>query len=226
MRETSRSGSSRERLGREVARRTFTRARGRVAAAGARGLLNVIRTLPASVIGIKNNPSVVSRRSQTRSRCHRRKALLRVKLARALGRCVVEHVPSAQSVRLVSARTEGPSTLSFLTHVASCSSACASNKEADASTRARTRTRPSAPWSAPVARRRDEKEISQWGVFDESDFESGVPVIFSDDRVVFSCFHTCFCIFDDFRPKCAILCDSELHLVFATPVRAVANDRY
>jgi len=83
VRETSRSGSSRERLGREVARRTFTRARGRVAAAGARGLLNVIRTLPASVIGIKNNPSVVSRRSQTRSRCHRRKALLRVKLARA-----------------------------------------------------------------------------------------------------------------------------------------------
>lgn len=83
VRETSRSGSSRERLGREIARRTFTRARGRVAAAGARGLLNVVRTLAASVIRIKNNPSVVSRRSQTRSRCHRRKALLRVKLARA-----------------------------------------------------------------------------------------------------------------------------------------------
>lgn len=82
-------------------------------------------------------------------------------------------------MRLVSARTEGPSTLSFLTHVASC----AANKEADALTRAPSRTVPSALERSALAAGM-KNEISRWGLFDESHVELDMLGIFSDDRLV------------------------------------------
>ena len=98
-------------------RRTFTRFRGRIAAGRARALLNVVGTLSASVSTLKSIVIVVSRPSHRVERT-RFKPYLGSRPSRSSSSSsrLRAHVPSAQRVRLVTARTKRTSTLSFLTH--------------------------------------------------------------------------------------------------------------
>ena len=98
-------------------RRTFTRFRGRIAAGRARALLNVVGTLSASVSTLKSIVTVVSRPSHRVERA-RFKPYLGSRPSRSSSSSsrLRAHVPSAQRVRLVTARTKRTSTLSFLTH--------------------------------------------------------------------------------------------------------------
>ena len=98
-------------------RRTFTRFRGRIAAGRARALLNVVGTLSTSVSTLKSIVTVVSRPSHRVERA-RFKPYLGSRPSRSSSSSsrLRAHVPSAQRVRLVTARTKRTSTLSFLTH--------------------------------------------------------------------------------------------------------------